>query len=200
MHQINDDSEEYHGNDVSFLVTMRMKQEKRNLEVYLRFLERQRRRSLEMYEYQREQTKLDLEERVKLKSSYLSDLCFTKGKKESIAISRRESLNVLRAHNGRTWNMATGTYHVKSRRLEKRDDKQENERFHDKYYWHIKNDTICRRDFNNNESRKRAQPKTIKTRTRLPFLRRENTDFVIQAPRTSRVNRNGVNIMYSLVC
>lgn len=180
MQEILDDNENdfYGANDLSFLTTMRMKQEKRNLEVYLRFLERQKRRSLEMYEYQKEQTELDLEERVKLKSSYLSELCNTIGKKESIAISRRESLNVLRAHNGRTWNMATGTYHVKTRPHESKEYKRGQLGFHQRYCWQARRDVICNPD--TRVFSKEPKLPLDKPRSRFPLLRREHTDSVVR--------------------
>lgn len=93
---------------ISFLTSMRLKQERRNLVKVLNQLEKQRKKSLEMFEYVREQTEIDLEQRVKKRSTSLSELSRIKGKKESIAISRRESLNVLRARNGCVWNNALG--------------------------------------------------------------------------------------------
>ena len=175
---LNDSGDYYYGNDLSFLTSLRMRQEQKNLDNYLRSLEKQKRRSLEMYTYQREQTELDLEERVKLKSSYLSELLNTNGKKESIAISRRESLNVLRAHNGRTWNMATGTYHVKTRRHDKNENKQCENSYHQKFHWKARNDTICKSD----KETWIVEPKSRlhKPRSRFPMLRRENTDYVVR--------------------
>lgn len=92
--------------DISFRTTLRLKQEQRNLVKVLKQLERQRRRSLEMFQYEREQTELDLEQRVKKRSTPLSVLARTKGKKEAIEMSRRESLNVVRMNNQRVWNNA----------------------------------------------------------------------------------------------
>lgn len=103
-----DGDTDWHRYDVSFLTTMRLKQEQKNLNKVLKQLERQRKKSLEMFQYQREQTEIDLQQRVLKRSTSLSELSRTKGKKESIAISRRESLNVLRAHNGSVWNNALG--------------------------------------------------------------------------------------------
>lgn len=102
------DETEWHQHDISFLTSMRMKQEQRNLERVLDQLERQRKRSLEIFEYEKEQTEIDLEQRVRKKSTALSELARKRGDKESIAISRRESLNVLRQHNGIVWNNALG--------------------------------------------------------------------------------------------
>lgn len=178
---LDDQDKDFYGNDISFLTSLRIKQEKKNLEKYLRFLERQRRRSLEMYEYQKEQTELDLQERVKLKSSYFADLWNINDKKKAIAVSRRESLNVIRAHNGRTWNMATNTYHVAPKRHEKREKIPGKPNFHVKYFWHIRKDILIRREATDeNDTVERSRSNTTKTRSRFPFLRRENTDFVVQ--------------------
>lgn len=103
-----DGDNDWHHYDISFLTTMRLKQEQKNLNKVLKQLEKQRKKSLEMFQYEREQTEIDLEQRVLKRSTSLSELSRIKGKKESIAISRRESLNVLRAHNGYVWNNALG--------------------------------------------------------------------------------------------
>lgn len=99
--------------DLSLITTMRIKQEKRNLDLILRKLDRQRRKCLDFYQNEREQTVLYLEKQVKHRSTALSELLEHTGKKESIAISRRESLNVIRGHAGCIWNVANMTYVIK---------------------------------------------------------------------------------------
>lgn len=112
----NDKFAAYRHYDVSFLVALRLKQESRNLKKILAQIDKAKKKSLEMFEYEREQTEIDLEERIKKRSTPLGELHRTKGRKESISISRRESLEVVRAHTKYVWNNAHGlpTYERKS--------------------------------------------------------------------------------------
>ncbi|KAH3721330.1 hypothetical protein DPMN_064251 [Dreissena polymorpha] len=102
-----------------------MRQEQKNLEKYLKILSKQRQRALDLCDYQMEQTELDLEQRIKKCSTQLSELSSRTGLKEGIALARRESLGVLHLYDGRTWNMATKTYHTKGNNSSKQRLSQE---------------------------------------------------------------------------
>jgi len=102
----------YLGYDISFLTAMRLKQENRNLQKLLDMITRQERRTLETHAYLRQQTQLDLENRIQRRSTNFAHIVKTMGKRNSISLARRESLNIVHGQNGRLWNVATGTYVV----------------------------------------------------------------------------------------
>ncbi|KAL4223914.1 hypothetical protein ACF0H5_017376 [Mactra antiquata] len=106
--------------DISLLLARRLKQEKRNLKKVLAQIDKAQKKSLEMFEYEREQTKHDLEERIKKKSTSFKELQRSRGRRESITESRKECLEIVRAHTRYVWNNAYSlpTYSKKKNTLE----------------------------------------------------------------------------------
>ena len=89
------------GYDHSLIRTLILEREKRNLEARLLKIEKDRQKIINSVAQRKEKTWLDLCERVRKRSTSLEKLSQSEGETESIKISRRESLNMLRINNDR---------------------------------------------------------------------------------------------------
>ena len=89
------------GYDHSLIRTLILEREKRNLEARLLKIEKDRQKLINSVAQRKEHTWFDLCERVRKRSTSLEKLSQTEGETESIKISRRESLNMVRANNDR---------------------------------------------------------------------------------------------------
>ena len=89
------------GYDHSLIRTLLLEREKKNLEARLLKIEQDRQKLINNFAQKKESTLLDLCGRVRKRSTSLEELSKLEGETESIKISRRESLNMLRRNNDR---------------------------------------------------------------------------------------------------
>ena len=89
------------GYDHSLIRTLLLEREKKILEARLLKIEKDRQKLINSFAQRKESTLLDLCARVRLRSTSLEELSKSEGETESIKISRRESLNMLRINNDR---------------------------------------------------------------------------------------------------
>ena len=89
------------GYDQSLIRTLLLEREKRNLEARLLKIEKDRQKLINNFAQRKENTLFDLCARVRKRSTSLEELCKSEGEAESIKISRRESLNMIRRNNDR---------------------------------------------------------------------------------------------------
>ena len=89
------------GYDHSLIRTLLLEREKKNLEARLLKIEQDRQKLINSFAQKKESTLLDLCGRVRKRSTSLEELSKLEGETESIKISRRESLSMLRRNNDR---------------------------------------------------------------------------------------------------
>ena len=89
------------GYDHSLIRTLLLEREKKNLAARLLKIEKDRQKLINNFAQRKESTLLDLCARVRKCSTSLEEISKSEGETESIKISRRESLNMLRRNNDR---------------------------------------------------------------------------------------------------